>query len=130
VQRGPQGLFAYVVGPDNKVKMAELKVAQESANLSLIESGLKEGDTVVIAGQSRLAEGSTVDAKAAPEASTAPVAASPPARPAAAEASPAQQPPQPAAASPTPEPSQPATASPAPAPSAASTTAATGAKAP
>jgi membrane fusion protein, multidrug efflux system len=109
VQRGPQGLFVYVLGPGNKVKMTDVKVGEESANLSLIESGLKDGDTVVVSGQSRLADGSVVDAKAGPEPEPTPSTA---------------------ASAPAPAPKQPAAADPSPSPSAASTTAAAGAKAP
>jgi len=64
VQRGPDGLFVYVVENGDKAKMAPVKVAQESNGLSLIESGLKEGQTVVVAGQSRLADGSTLPSDA------------------------------------------------------------------
>jgi multidrug efflux system membrane fusion protein len=66
VQRGPQGLFVYVVEDGAKAKMAQVTVSQESNGLSLIESGLKEGQTVVIEGQSRLVDGSSVQASAAP----------------------------------------------------------------
>jgi membrane fusion protein, multidrug efflux system len=67
VQRGPEGLFVYVVDGD-KAKITKVKVDQEGDQLSRIESGLTEGQTVVIAGQSRLADGSTVQATPAPTA--------------------------------------------------------------
>jgi multidrug efflux system membrane fusion protein len=84
VQRGPQGLFVYVVAADKKVKLADVKVAEESASLSLIDSGLSVGDIVVVSGQSRLADGSLVDPKPAPE-PTQPTAANPSPTPSAAD---------------------------------------------
>jgi len=65
VQRGPEGLYVYVVDGD-KAKITKVKVDQEGDQLSRIASGLTEGQTVVVSGQSRLADGSTVQATAAP----------------------------------------------------------------
>jgi multidrug efflux system membrane fusion protein len=74
VQRGPQGVFAYVVKPDNTVEMRPLKVSADNAGgpVALIESGVAAGEQVVIDGQLKLHPGVTV--KAAPPA--APGAAS------------------------------------------------------
>jgi len=72
VQRGPEGLFVYLVENGSKAKLQPVKVAQESDQVSLISSGVNEGDTVVIAGQSRLADGSTVDPKPEPTAASSP----------------------------------------------------------
>ena len=66
VQRGPNGLFVWVVEAGNKVRMADVNVDQEGPELSLIASGLKEGETVVVAGQSRLTDGVEVAPVAAP----------------------------------------------------------------
>jgi len=71
VQRGPDGLFVYVVD-GNKAKITKVKVDQEGDGLSRIESGLAEGQTVIVAGQSRLADGSTIQATPAPTPSPAP----------------------------------------------------------
>ena len=71
VQRGPNGLFVYLIEGD-KAKIAAVKVAQEGAGLSLIESGVNEGDVVAVAGQSRLADGLTVQATQAPAATPSP----------------------------------------------------------
>jgi membrane fusion protein, multidrug efflux system len=58
VQRGPNGLYAYVVGDGNKVEMREIKVAQEGEGLSVVSQGLSPGQNVVTEGQYRLQEGS------------------------------------------------------------------------
>ena len=73
VQRGPNGLYAYVVDPGDKARIQNVKVGQESNGLSLIEDGLKPGETVVVAGQSRLSDGALVQPNPtpSPEPSTA-----------------------------------------------------------
>ncbi len=72
VQRGPDGLYAYVIGPGNKVAMHDIKVGQEDNEQSVILQGLSPGETVVTAGQYRLQNGALVepneaDAAAAPD---------------------------------------------------------------
>jgi membrane fusion protein, multidrug efflux system len=57
VQRGPNGLFAFVVSGDNKVEVRDLKVDQEGNGQSVILQGLSPGEKVVIAGQYRLQSG-------------------------------------------------------------------------
>ena len=73
VQRGPNGLYAYVVGDGNKVEMRDIKVAQEGDGLSVISQGLSPGQNVVTEGQYRLQEGSL--AQPAPPAQTTSVPA-------------------------------------------------------
>jgi multidrug efflux system membrane fusion protein len=77
VQRGAQGMYAYVVKPDSTVTLQPVKVGQISAGTAVIESGIEEGQRVVVAGQYRLQPGAKVapraDAPAAP-----PIAASGP----------------------------------------------------
>jgi multidrug efflux system membrane fusion protein len=96
VQRGPQGVYAYVVKPDNTVQMVPIKVATANAGgpVALIESGIAAGDQVVVDGQLKLRPGVTVKATAAPPpatpGATAPAAApATPAAPPAAAAAPA-----------------------------------------
>lgn len=62
VQHGPDGLFAFVVGADNKVKMQAIKVSQTGNGSAVISDGLTEGQKVVAAGQYRLVPGSAVQA--------------------------------------------------------------------
>ena len=65
VQHGPDGLFAFVVGDDNKVSMQAIKVSQTGSGNAVIAEGLTEGQKVVVAGQYRLVPGSVVQASAA-----------------------------------------------------------------
>jgi membrane fusion protein, multidrug efflux system len=65
VQHGPDGLFAFVVGDDNKVSMQPIKVSQTGSGNAVIAEGLTEGQKVVVAGQYRLVPGSVVQASVA-----------------------------------------------------------------
>jgi membrane fusion protein, multidrug efflux system len=60
VQRGPNGLYAFVVGDDNKVAVQAIKVSQSGDGESVIDQGLTPGQRVVVAGQYRLEIGSLV----------------------------------------------------------------------
>ncbi len=57
VQRGPNGLFAYVVKPDSTVEARPLKVGQESGDITVVEDGLREGARVATTNQYRLEPG-------------------------------------------------------------------------
>ncbi|NIX76553.1 efflux RND transporter periplasmic adaptor subunit [Microvirga terricola] len=61
VQRGPNGLFVYLVKPDKTVEMRSVGVGPITEDKAVIESGLQPGDEVVTAGQYRLQPGATVD---------------------------------------------------------------------
>jgi membrane fusion protein, multidrug efflux system len=63
VQHGPSGLFAYVIGNDNKVSAKPIKVSQNGDSNAVVTEGLNVGDKIVVAGQSRLFDGALVDAK-------------------------------------------------------------------
>jgi multidrug efflux system membrane fusion protein len=65
VQRGPNGLYAFVVGGDNKVETRDIAVGQEGDGQSVVVKGLTAGETVVTAGQYRLVQGSLVQSSAA-----------------------------------------------------------------
>jgi multidrug efflux system membrane fusion protein len=60
VQQGPNGAYAYVVNPDNKVENRPVKVAQISGGQALIDSGLKANEQVVVDGQYKLQAGTPV----------------------------------------------------------------------
>jgi multidrug efflux system membrane fusion protein len=66
VQRGPNGLYAFVVSDDNKVAVQAIKVGQSNDGESVVEQGLTPGQRVVVAGQYRLQIGSVVQPTEAP----------------------------------------------------------------
>jgi multidrug efflux system membrane fusion protein len=61
VQRGPQGSFVYVVGPDKTAVMTPVTVALLTGDLAIIERGLAGGEAVVIEGQNQLRPGGRVE---------------------------------------------------------------------
>ena len=63
VERGPDGLFAYVVKPDAKIEAQPIKVSLNTGNVAVIDAGLTNGDEVVTAGQYRLEPGIAVTPK-------------------------------------------------------------------
>jgi membrane fusion protein, multidrug efflux system len=62
VQHGPDGLFVYVVKPDQTVDQANIQVSYEDAGRAVVTKGLSGNETVVVSGQSRLAPGTRVNA--------------------------------------------------------------------
>ncbi len=60
VQRGPDGTYVFVVGPDNTVQMRDVKIARQDETYAVIADGLKAGEKVVTSGFSRLKDGATV----------------------------------------------------------------------
>lgn len=60
VQRGPDGLFVYAVGADNKAKMQKIEVGPEDADRAVVLKGLKPGDRIVTEGQYRVQDGVAV----------------------------------------------------------------------
>jgi membrane fusion protein, multidrug efflux system len=60
IQRGPNGIFAYVVKTDSTVEARLLKVGNENNDLTIITNGLKDGEQVVLSNQYRLEPGARV----------------------------------------------------------------------
>jgi multidrug efflux system membrane fusion protein len=60
VRRGPDGLYAFVVGNDNKASIQVVTVSQSGEGQSVVEHGLTPGQNVVVAGHYRLQAGSVV----------------------------------------------------------------------
>ena len=60
VERGPEGLFTYVVKSDSTVEMRTVTVGQDTGTIAVIASGLAPGDRVVTAGQYRVQPGAPV----------------------------------------------------------------------
>src|SRR5271166_2768139 len=64
LQQNDKGQFVYVVGPDQKVSVQPVEVAQRLHAVALISKGLEVGETVVVQGQYRLTPGTLVVATA------------------------------------------------------------------
>jgi membrane fusion protein, multidrug efflux system len=60
VQQGQTGSYVYVISPEGKAEVRPVTVAQISEGQALIDTGLKANETVVVDGQYRLQQGSTV----------------------------------------------------------------------
>jgi multidrug efflux system membrane fusion protein len=60
VQQGPNGAYVYVINPNSTVETRPVKVAQISGGETLIDSGLKANEQVVVDGQYRLQPGTRV----------------------------------------------------------------------
>jgi membrane fusion protein, multidrug efflux system len=60
VQHGTSGLYAFVVGQDNKAELRKVKVSQSIDGRSVIEQGLSPGEKVITAGQFKVAPGTLV----------------------------------------------------------------------
>ena len=57
VQRGPQGLFAWVLTANNTAEPRPIEVGESTKDLVIVTSGLKEGERVVTDGQYKLRRG-------------------------------------------------------------------------
>ena len=72
VQTGQQGQYVFVVKPDQTVELRTVTVARAADGDSVIQQGLKAGETVVTDGQLRLTPGSRVSVKPSPGTKVAP----------------------------------------------------------
>src|SRR5438874_4727044 len=63
VERGPDGLFAFVVGDDNKADIHKITVSHTDGRQAVVEQGLSPGERVVTQGQYRVEPGTLVAAK-------------------------------------------------------------------
>jgi multidrug efflux system membrane fusion protein len=61
VQRGPDGLFAYVVTGDGKAELRDLRVSRIAEGQALVEQGLAPGERIVVAGHYRVQPGGAVE---------------------------------------------------------------------
>lgn len=66
VQHGPDGLFVYVVKPDQTVAQVAIQTGYQDDNEAVVTKGLSGKETVVMSGQSRLSPGVRVAATTAP----------------------------------------------------------------
>jgi multidrug efflux system membrane fusion protein len=72
IQVGQDGNFVYVIKADKTVEPRPVKVSRTAAGESVIASGIKEGEQIVVDGQLRLTRGSLVEPRALPTAPSAP----------------------------------------------------------
>jgi multidrug efflux system membrane fusion protein len=63
VQRGPQGLYAWVVKPDKTAEQRPIETAPIDNDTTIVTKGLAVGEQVVVNGQYRLQAGTRVDTK-------------------------------------------------------------------
>jgi multidrug efflux system membrane fusion protein len=70
LQRGPQGLYAWVIKTDNTVEQRPLEATPVNDDIAIVTKGLSPDERVVVNGQYRLQPGSRVDAKTEQAANT------------------------------------------------------------
>ena len=70
VQRGPHGLFAWVLKPDNTVEPRPIQTGTTTGDRTIVTSGLDDGDRVVTDGQYKLQANTPVTITAPPTAAT------------------------------------------------------------
>lgn len=62
-----QGTYSVgVVGPDNKVSLRRVEVGRSVNGMRIIQTGINEGDSIVVEGVQKIADGAAVDPKPAP----------------------------------------------------------------
>jgi len=61
VQHGPDGPYAFIVGPDRKVQKRPIKTGVMNKTSAVIDDGLQPGELVVTDGQYRIEAGSLVE---------------------------------------------------------------------
>lgn len=71
VQHGPDGMYVYVVKPDQTVAEAKVQAGYQTDQFAIITSGVAKDETVVVSGQSRLAPGTHVKANTVASAAAA-----------------------------------------------------------
>ena len=64
IQRGPDGMYVYVIKPDSTVAMQAVTASDLMDGTTVIQSGLDAGARIVVSGQYRLQPGSRVQADA------------------------------------------------------------------
>jgi multidrug efflux system membrane fusion protein len=68
IQRGPQGLFAWIVTANDTAVVRQIQVGPTSGDLIIVTSGLNDGDRVVTDGQYKLQTNAPVSVSAPPAA--------------------------------------------------------------
>ncbi len=65
VQRGPDGLYVWVIKPDKTVEQRSVDAQTVSDKAAIVSKGLNVGEQIVVEGQSRLDEGTHVNIRPA-----------------------------------------------------------------
>src|SRR5256886_1865691 len=60
VQHGPDGLYAYTVGKENKAELRKIRVTRSTDGRSVVDEGLSPGDQSITSGQYRVQPGAQV----------------------------------------------------------------------
>jgi multidrug efflux system membrane fusion protein len=60
VQHGVKGVFVYLVDKENKINIRYIMVNQNADGKTVIDDGLREGETVVTEGTDKLTDGALV----------------------------------------------------------------------
>src|SRR5579884_1065516 len=81
VQRGPKGLFVYVIKPDQTVEARPVEVALTQGEITVLQSGVKPGEQVVTDGQNQLRPDSKVQPRSADRPTSSPGGAPAPGAP-------------------------------------------------
>jgi multidrug efflux system membrane fusion protein len=63
IQRGPKGIFVYVIGADSTVSVRPVVIETTQGDQTLLTSGVKPGEQVVVDGQNQLRPGSKVSVR-------------------------------------------------------------------
>jgi membrane fusion protein, multidrug efflux system len=63
IQRGPQGLYAWVVKPDSTAEQRPVEAVPIDSDITIVTKGLSVGERVVVNGQYRLQAGTRVETK-------------------------------------------------------------------
>ena len=66
VQTGQQGQYVFVVKPDQTVELRTVAVARATDKETVLQSGLRPGETIVTDGQLRLTPGARISVKQSP----------------------------------------------------------------
>ena len=70
VQRGPHGLFTWVVKSDNTVEPRPIQTGTTTGNSTIVSAGINDGERVVTDGQYKLQTNAPVTITAPPTAAT------------------------------------------------------------
>ncbi|WP_315834074.1 efflux RND transporter periplasmic adaptor subunit [Bradyrhizobium prioriisuperbiae] len=62
IQHGQQGLTAYVIGGDQKASLRQVEIGAANNDSAVVTKGIAAGDRIVVSGQYRLQNGTTVSA--------------------------------------------------------------------